>query len=90
MTLRVSQLENIQQKSNENNLQETEKKSLFKIIATMAYDGYGYDPTKNSDTHKEISEAATKLLGENIHTDTVRKWLKQAIDRYPKTLLKTE
>lgn len=87
LKLRIANLEKRQGSSPEKDqpIKETERQSLFKLLAAMAYDGYGYNPDdKKSPTPKEISDAVTEHLGENIDTDTSRKWLKKVADRYPK------
>jgi len=85
-------LEETQEQPKAENLKETERQSLYKLIAAMAYDGYGYNPTnKKSPIPKEISGAVETYLGETIDTDTTRKWLKNASDKYPKKIInKTE
>lgn len=68
----------------EQELKETERKSLYRLVSTMAYDGYKYKPKENkSPFHSEISQAATTYIGENIDEDTVRKWIRKATDKYP-------
>jgi hypothetical protein len=73
-------------------IKETERQSLYKLIAAMAYDVYRYNPTdKKSTVPKEISDAVTEHLGEKIDPDTTRKWLKEATSKYPNHILsKTE
>jgi hypothetical protein len=54
-----------------------EKKTVAKLIFTMAVDGYGYDPKqKKSPIPTEIMKAAAKA-DIPISEDTVRKWLKE-------------
>jgi hypothetical protein len=68
----------------EKELKETERQSLYKLISIMACDGYGYKPKEcKSSIPNEIANAATEIIGENIDADTVRKWLRKAIARYP-------
>lgn len=60
-----------------------EKETLLKLIAVLASDGYGYDPTqKKNPLHAEIQKAGD-LLGISFDVDTVRKWLKKASDFLP-------
>lgn len=69
------------------NLKETERQSLYKLVAAMAYNGYGYNAQESkSPIPRELSEIVTQHLGENIDTDTSRKWLKEASSRYPNKL----
>ena len=65
---------------------------MYKLIAAMVYDGYGYNPTdRKSPIPKEISDVVTSRLGENIDSDTARKWHKKATEAYPdKGITKTE
>lgn len=73
------------EKSDQDDLGEKERISLYILVATMAYNGYGHDPQqKKSPTPAELSKDALKTLGENISDDTARKWLKLATDRFPK------
>lgn len=92
LNLRISNLVGEQQQVNIGDLKETERQSLYKLIAAMASDGYGYNPAdKKSPIPKEISDAVTKWLGENIDPDTTRKWLKEAFKKYPNQIIsKTE
>ena len=54
----------------------------------MAYNGYGYNAQESkSPLPRELSEVVTQHLGENIDTDTSRKWLKEASSRYPNKLV---
>lgn len=65
-------------------LKEIERQSLYKIIAAMAYDGYGYNSeAKKSTIPQEIVEAVNLKVGDKIDVDTVRKWLKKATTEYP-------
>ena len=58
--------------------------SVFKLLSVMAADGYGYNHLdKKSPIPNEITNAVTRVLGENIDPDTVRKWLKHASEKYP-------
>ena len=92
LKLKIAKPMNEQLLSEADNLKETERQSLYKLIAAMAYDGLGYNPEeKKSPIPKEISDAVTTWLGESIDTDTARKWLKKACEKYPKLIIsKTE
>lgn len=58
-------------------LNPSERKTMAKLIFTMAVDGYGYDPNqKKSPIPTEIMAAAAKV-DIAITEDTVRKWLKE-------------
>jgi hypothetical protein len=92
LNLRIFNFEMNQEQPHTDNLKSTERQSLYKLVAAMAYDGYGYNPSdKKSAIPKEISDAVTERLGENIDSDTARKWLKKATGEYPSQILdKTE
>ncbi len=80
-----------QEQSNEDELMETERQSLYKLIAAMAYDGYGYNPTdRKSSLTTELTNAVLLHIGEKIDPNTTRKWLKAATQAYPKTPAKTD
>lgn len=80
--LKLNLMESQQREAN--SFKEIERQSLLKLVATMSYDGYRYNPRESkSPTPKELSDAATKYLGEKIDTDTARKWLKESSSRYP-------
>lgn len=65
-------------------LKETERQSLYKLIAAQTYDTYRYNPTDNqSSVPKEISDAITEFLGVELTPETVRKWIKLAAKAYP-------
>ncbi|HSW71140.1 MAG TPA: hypothetical protein VLH77_04090 [Gammaproteobacteria bacterium] len=83
--LMISEIEkNGPQPKAASDLKESERQSLYKLLAAMAYNGYGYVPTdKKSPCPKEISDAVTEYLGEKIDPDTARKWLKAATEAYP-------
>jgi hypothetical protein len=58
-------------------LNPSERKTVAKLIFTMAVDCYGYDPNqKKSPIPTEIMEAAAKA-DIAITEDTIRKWLKK-------------
>jgi hypothetical protein len=58
-------------------LNPSERKTVAKLIFTMAVDCYGYDPTqKKSPIPTEIMEAAANV-DLAITEDTIRKWLKE-------------
>jgi hypothetical protein len=76
-----------QLEAQEQELKETERQSLYKLLSAMAYDGYGYQPAESkSPTPNEIANAVTEKIGETIDTDTVRKWLRKATDKYPRKI----
>jgi hypothetical protein len=77
-------LTNLPEKTDQDDLGERERSSLYMLIATMAYDGYGYQPGQNSPLHAELSRAVALFIGQNISDDTVRKWLGRATNRFPK------
>lgn len=54
--------------------------NLLKMVIGMAIDGYGYDPTAvKSGIPKEIAKAVTDC-GMSISDDTVRKYLRRAVN----------
>ena len=55
-----------------------EKTSLLTLIAVMAKDGYGYDPSKRSPVIAEIYDVA-KLNGIEISKETIRNHLKTSM-----------
>lgn len=65
-------------------LSTRERETLLKLIIGMAVDGYGYDPfATRSPLAKELSEIFS-LQGIPISDDTVRKWLQEAAQVFPK------
>lgn len=64
----------------EKTLHTLERSTLLKLVIGMAIRGYGFDPnTTKSDAAKNI-ENDLIALGMPITDDTVRKYLKQAVD----------
>jgi hypothetical protein len=61
-------------------LGKRERESLLKIIAAMAIGGYGHDPTAvRSETVRQIVDDLQRQ-GLNLSDDTVRRFLKEAIE----------
>jgi hypothetical protein len=78
----ISRLENIlDEKSNTKvNLLERERRTVLKLIITMAAAGYKYDyKSSRTQAASEIAGDAHRL-GLSIDEDTVRKWLKEAAE----------
>lgn len=66
-------------------LKESERNSVYLIIAALVYDWLGHDPTKKkSSTSSEISSLVTQHTGHNIEADTVRKWIAKVCEKFPK------
>ncbi len=60
-----------------------ERVSMVKLIAAMAIDAYGFDPTeKRSDIPKEIEGIADRL-GLNLTRKTIRKYLREGSEKLP-------
>ena len=71
-------------------LHTKEKETLLKMIAGMAVDAYGYDPSaKRSPIPKEIADILTEH-GISLDQDTVRKWLKEASELLPQSASNTD
>lgn len=84
LKLRIAIMEKQKPSPKVDNLKETERQSLYKLVAAMAYNGFGYNSQESkSPLPRELSEIVTQYLGENIDIDTARKWLKEASNRYP-------
>ncbi len=67
-----------------NNLKTRERDTLLKMIIGMAVDSYGYDPNASrSPIPKEISDILAQK-GMPLDQDTVRKWLKEAAELWPR------
>lgn len=97
LNFKIKSLENSSQHRNEiepreAKLGETERQSLYKLIAAMAYAGYSYNPgDKKSPVATELANDVSLTLGEKIDRDTALKWLKTTTEQYPKaTINKTE
>lgn len=64
-------------------LHTKEKETLLKMIAGMAVDAYGYDPSASrSPIPKELADVLAEK-GIPLDPDTVRKWLKEAAELLP-------
>lgn len=60
-----------------------ERASMVKLIAAMAIDAYGFDPTeKRSDIPNEIEGIADRL-GLNLTSKTIRKYLREGSEKLP-------
>lgn len=60
-----------------------ERVSMVKLIAAMAIDAYGFDPTeKRSDIPNEIAGIADRL-GLNLTSKTIRKYLRDGSEKLP-------
>jgi hypothetical protein len=69
--------------TSEKSLSTRERDSLLKLIIGMAVVGYGYDPTAaRSEQPAEITSDLA-AAGVPLDVDTVRKWLKQAVELLP-------
>ena len=65
-------------------IDKRERASLLKIVCAMAIEGYGYDPTDlKSGIPKEIESDIAKI-GEQLGVETIRKFLKQAVNAHDK------
>lgn len=61
-----------------------EKDSLLKLVALMAYDGYGHDTgASRTPTAGELTKAS-ELMGIQIDNDTIRNWIKRATEANPR------
>lgn len=64
-------------------LSDKERSSLLKMIIGMAIEGYRYDPAaKRGPTASEIA-SDLQLLGISLDEDTIRRWLKEAVQELP-------
>lgn len=60
-----------------------ERASMVKLIAAMAIDAYGFDPSeKRSEIPNEI-EGIADCLGLNLTSKTIRKYLREGSERLP-------
>lgn len=65
------------------NLDGRERVAMSKLLAAMAIDAYGFDPSaKRSDIPKEI-EGIVDRLGLSLSTNTIRKYLRQGSELLP-------
>jgi hypothetical protein len=66
--------------STDESLSTKERNTLLKIIVGMAIKGYAYDPASaKNDAPKEIESDIAKL-GMSVTDDTIRKYLKEAVE----------
>ncbi|HAT1775833.1 hypothetical protein D7217_06115 [Legionella pneumophila] len=75
--------EQLEELTGNNQINENSKMmtSIFKLLSTMAIDGYGFNSSdKKSPVPAEIAKAMTEKLGESMDVGTVRKWLKYSCD----------
>ncbi len=71
------------EEKNPKSLSDKERSSLLKMIIGMAIEGYRYDPTaKRGPTASEIA-SDLQLLGISLDEDTIRRWLKEAVQELP-------
>lgn len=64
----------------EKSLGKRERETLLKIVIGIAINGYGYTPNSlKSPAPKEIADDLSKL-GLNVSDDTVRKYLREAVE----------
>lgn len=67
-------------KSTDESLSTKERNTLLKVIVGMAIKGYAYDPASaKNDAPKEIETDIAKL-GISVTDDTIRKYLKEAVE----------
>ena len=59
----------------EENLHPKAKDSLLKLVATMAVQGYRYDPRASRNEAIAEIETDSQLLGLSLTDDTIRKWV---------------
>lgn len=75
-------------------LSESERNSLLKLVFGMAVAAYQYDPGKNrnSATGENRGSIAADLsrLGLNLNADTVRKFIKEAEERFSDLIPKSD
>ena len=73
-----------------NEISESERNSLLKIILGMAVTEYGYDPIshRNNATGKNRGSISTDLerLGIELNAETIRKYLKEAAEKFGHSL----
>lgn len=80
-TSQVTQIE--LPESGQSKLDGRERASMVKLIAAMAIDAYGFDPTeKRSDIPNEIQGIADRL-GLNLTAKTIRKYLRDGSEQLP-------
>lgn len=60
-----------------------ERTTLLKMIAGMANDGYGYDPSASRSPFPKELEGILDSLGMPVSDDTIRRWLKEASEYLP-------
>ncbi|MGH1578735.1 hypothetical protein [Planktotalea sp.] len=71
------------------NLSSQEKRTLLKLIAAMACEQYSFDPNvARSDAASRIRDDL-ELIGENMDSKTIRKWLTEAMEFVDKDYWKT-
>ena len=72
-------------------LSESERNSLLKLAFGMAISAYKYDPRKNrnsaSGENRGSIAADLSRIGLNIDTDTIRKYIKEAEERFSDVII---
>jgi hypothetical protein len=67
----------------EDELKDSERSSLFKLILGMAIAGYKFNPqAEKNSAISDITEDLQKL-GIGMSDDTVRKWINKAVKKFP-------
>jgi len=67
----------------QDDLKESERNSLLKLVISMAIGGYSYDPgASKNEAISQITEDL-EMLGLSLSDDTVRKYLQQAAAKFP-------
>ncbi len=65
-------------------LKTRERDTLLKMIIGMAIKGYVYNPTAKKNTAITEIESDLKELGIPVSDDTIRKWIKEALEIKPR------
>lgn len=60
-----------------------ERASMVKLIAAMAIDAYGFDPTEKRNEIPNEIEGIADRLGLNLTSKTIRKYLREGSERLP-------
>jgi hypothetical protein len=92
---KVAQLETAKAESDNGNekatLSDSERHSLLKLVLGMAIDSYKYKPggsrnTATGENKGSIAAALQKIQGLEMDADTIRKYIKEAEDRFKDSL----
>jgi len=72
-------------------LNPNSKKTLLKMIIAMAIGHYRYDPEDNKSDSPSLIMKQVEKVGLSIDDETVRKWLREAADRFkPHLIIKSK